>query len=158
MLIVRSRSPWLWPDFIFNHLPIGREQKKVLEVLHGFSRKVFLVFVFNHDSCFILSLIKIIEERLATFNTDEVINSDDKKSKRRLVFLDSLLTQMHDEKLSLDDIQEEVDTFMFAGHDTTAAAITFSCYLMGCYPDVQSKVHAELDSIFGGKIFILFFD
>ncbi len=98
-------------------------------------------------------MIKIIEERLASFNVDEMINSDDKKNTRRLVFLDSLLTQMHDEKLSLDDIQEEVDTFMFEGHDTTAAAITFFCYLMGCYPDVQAKVHAELDSIFGSNIF-----
>ncbi len=44
ILIVRSRSPWLWPDFIFNHLPIGCEQKKALKVLHGFSRKVFLLF------------------------------------------------------------------------------------------------------------------
>ncbi len=101
-----------------------------------------------------LCLIKIIEERLATFNIAEVTNSDDKKSTRRLVFLDSLLNQMHNEKLTLDDIQEEVDTFMFEGHDTTAAAITFFCYLMGCYPDVQAKVHAELDSIFGGNIFI----
>jgi len=55
---------------------------------------------------------------------------------------------MHAEKLSLDDIQEEVDTFMFEGHDTTSAAINFFCYLMGCYPDVQTKVHAEMDSIF----------
>ncbi len=101
-------------------------------------------------------LIKIIEERVATFNVEEVTNSDDKKGKRRLVFLDSLLNQMHNEKLTLDDIQEEVDTFMFEGHDTTAAAITFFCYLMGCYPDVQAKVHAELDSIFGGNIFIFF--
>ena len=101
-------------------------------------------------------LIKIIEERLATFNAEEVINSDEKKSRRDLVFLDSLLTQMHAEKLSLDDIQEEVDTFMFEGHDTTAAAITYFCYLMGCYPDIQAKVHAEMDSIFGGNSVFLF--
>jgi cytochrome P450 family 4 subfamily V len=62
---------------------------------------------------------------------------------------------MHKEKLTLDDIQEEVDTFMFAGHDTTAAAITFLCYLMGCHPDVQAKLHAEMDSIFRGHIFTL---
>jgi cytochrome P450 family 4 subfamily V len=43
---------------------------------------------------------------------------------------------------------------MFEGHDTTAAAINFFCYLMGCYPDVQAKVHAEMDSIFGGNSFI----
>jgi len=87
---------------------------------------------------------------------EEVTNSVDKKNTRRLVFLDSLLTQMHTEKLTLDDIQEEVDTFMFEGHDTTAAAVTFFCYLMGCYPDVQAKVHAEMDSIFGGNIVTLF--
>ncbi|CAF1410201.1 unnamed protein product [Rotaria sordida] len=131
ILSLRSRSPWMWLPFIFDRLPIGREQKKVLKVLHGFSRKV-------------------IEERLTTFNAEQVTNGDDKKkSTRRLVFLDSLLTQMHAEQLSLDDIQEEVDTFMFEGHDTTAAALNFFCYLMGCYPDVQAKVHAEMDSIFG---------
>ena len=87
---------------------------------------------------------------------EEVTSSGNKRSMRRLAFLDSLLTQMHNEKLTIDDIQEEVDTFIFEGHDTTAAAITFFCYLMGCYPDVQAKVHAEMDSIFGGNIFILF--
>ncbi len=71
-----------------------------------------------------------------------------------MVFLDSLITQMHKEKLTFYDIQEEVDTFMFEGHDTTAAAVTYFCYLMGCYPDIQAKVQAEMDSIFGGKIFI----
>jgi cytochrome P450 family 4 subfamily V len=60
---------------------------------------------------------------------------------------------MHNEKLTIDDIQEEVDTFMFEGHDTTAAALMYFCYLMGCYPDVQAKVQAEMDSIFGGNIF-----
>ncbi len=103
---------------------------------------------------FLFRLAQIIEERLATFNAEGATSNDDKKSARRLVFLDSLLTQMHHEKLSLDDVQEEVDTFMFEGHDTTAAAITFFCYLMGCYPDVQAKVQAELDSIFGGIFFI----
>ncbi|UJR29572.1 hypothetical protein I4U23_010789 [Adineta vaga] len=130
ILSLRLRSPWMWFPFIFDRLSIGCEQKEVLKVLHGFSRK-------------------IIKERLDTFNTQQVTNIDDKTSKRRLAFLDSLLTQMQAEKLSLDDIQEEVDTFMFAGHDTTAAALNFFCYLMGCYPDVQAKVHAEMDVIFG---------
>ncbi len=88
---------------------------------------------------------KVIQERLATFNVEE------KKSTRRLVFLDSLIAHMHAGKLSLDDVQEEVDTFMFAGHDTTAAAINFCCYLVGSHPNVQAKVHAEMDSIFGGN-------
>jgi hypothetical protein len=44
IIAMRSRSPWLWPDFIFNLLPIGRQQKKSLKVLHGFSQKVVLLF------------------------------------------------------------------------------------------------------------------
>ncbi len=101
-------------------------------------------------------MIKIIEERLASFTVEQVINASDKKTTRRLAFLDSLFTHMHNEKLTIDEIQEEVDTFMFAGHDTTATAINFFCYLMGRYPDVQEKVQAEMDSIFGGNIFTLF--
>jgi hypothetical protein len=53
---VRMRSPWLWPDFIFNNLPIGREHTRLLKILHGFSRKVVLLFspihifvLFNQD-------------------------------------------------------------------------------------------------------------
>jgi cytochrome P450 family 4 subfamily V len=101
-------------------------------------------------------LIKIIEERLASFNMGKETNSDDKKNTGRRVFLDNLLAQMHNEKLTINDIQEEVDTFMFEGHDTTAAAITFFCYLVGCHPDVQAKIHAEMDSIFGGNNFAVF--
>jgi cytochrome P450 family 4 subfamily V len=144
----------MWPAFIFDRLSSGRQQKEALKVLHGYSRKV--MFFSQLPILSFLSFMQIIEERLATFAVEEATKEDDQKSKRRLVFLDSLLTQMHKEKLSLDDIQEEVDTFMFEGHDTTAAAITFFCYLMGCYPDVQAKVQAEMDSIFRGNLLILF--
>lgn len=36
------------------------------------------------------------------------------------------------------------------GHDTTGWAIAWSLYQLGIYRDVQSKVHDELDSVFGG--------
>jgi cytochrome P450 family 4 subfamily V len=104
-------------------------------------------------------LKKVIEERLATFNSENITDkSEETKSKRRLVFLDSLIAQMQKEKLSFDDVQEEVDTFMFEGHDTTAAAINFCCYLVGCHPDVQAKIQAEMDSIFGGNCLYSFLE
>ncbi len=41
------------------------------------------------------------------------------------------------------------DLSILKGHDTTAAAVNFCCYLVGCHPDVQAKIHAEMNAIFG---------
>ena len=57
--------------------------------------------------------------------------------------------QKEDPSITFDDIQEEVDTFMFEGHDTTAASLNWACHLIGSHPDVQKKLHEELDRIFG---------
>jgi cytochrome P450 len=40
-------------------------------------------------------------------------------------------------------------SFCFSGHDTTAMAISWSLHLIGLDPEVQEKVHLEIDSVFG---------
>ena len=35
------------------------------------------------------------------------------------------------------------------GHDTTAAGITWALYCLGRYPEMQQKVHEEVDHFFG---------
>ncbi len=90
----------------------------------------------------------IIKQRLAEKATskEEEIKTD---SRRRLAFLDMLISNFSEEKMTLDDLQEEVDTFMYAGHDTNAISLSWTLYLLGRHPDVQRKVQAEVDAIFG---------
>ncbi|XP_069429389.1 cytochrome P450 4V2 isoform X2 [Ovis canadensis] len=42
-----------------------------------------------------------------------------------------------------------VHDFTNNGHDTTAAAINWSLYLLGSHPEVQQKVDSELEEVFG---------
>lgn len=56
---------------------------------------------------------------------------------KRLAFLDLLLAASERHNLTTDDIREEVDTFMFEGHDTTSAAICWTLLLIGSDQIVQ---------------------
>lgn len=46
--------------------------------------------------------------------------------------------------LSNQEIADEVDTFMFEGHDTTAAGISFALYNLAKYPEIQRKCREEV--------------
>ncbi|XP_021929273.1 cytochrome P450 4C1-like isoform X2 [Zootermopsis nevadensis] len=131
ILVHRQLSPWLYRQFIYNLTPIGREDARLLQILHGFTNRM---------------IKERREEYRANLNSEENFNT---KKKRRLAFLDLLIEISEKEGLLTDaDIREEVDTFMFEGHDTTEAAISWTLYLLGAYPDVQEKVVAELNDIF----------
>nr|XP_022909465.1 cytochrome P450 4c3-like [Onthophagus taurus] len=98
------------------------------------------------------SVIKSKKEELSELNGDtENYDVDEIGMKRRRAFLDLLLEYSKDEqnRLSDENIREEVDTFMFEGHDTTAAAISFCVYLLSKNRDCQEKAFAEIKEIFG---------
>ncbi|GAB1198628.1 hypothetical protein APSETT444_007955 [Aspergillus pseudonomiae] len=46
----------------------------------------------------------------------------------------------------------QLRTFLFTGHDSTAATIAYSIYLLSKYPDILSKVRTEHDAVFGTDI------
>jgi len=133
---VRQFRPWLWPHFIYDNIPAGKEWKRCLGILHGFTNSVIAERMEEHKRT------KLIEAETS-------VDDDDIGTRKRYAFLDTLLEQADENALSLEDIREEVDTFMFEGHDTTAAGIAWSTHLLGEYPEIQAKVHEELDEIFG---------
>ncbi|XP_054238799.1 cytochrome P450 4V2 [Indicator indicator] len=138
LIHARQKAPWLWPDFLYTKFKEGKDHEKSLKILHDFTDTV---------------IAEKSAERLNTKGTKHNAdgNSEESGTKKRKAFLDMLLDATDDEgnKLSPTDIREEVDTFMFEGHDTTAAAMNWALYLLGHNPEVQKKVHRELDEVFG---------
>ena len=46
-----------------------------------------------------------------------------------------------------EQLRDEAMTLLLAGHETTANALTRSWYLLSQHPDVEARLHAELDAV-----------
>ncbi|XP_076327890.1 cytochrome P450 4C1-like isoform X2 [Tachypleus tridentatus] len=132
----RMIRPWLWPMVLFSLSSYGRRFKKGLTELHNFTRTI----IRNRKA-------QILVIRASGNEQDD---SNDNKLKTRQPLLDLMINHhLNDPSLTLEDIREEVDTFMFEGHDTTAMGISWTLYLIGLDSFVQKKIQDELDSVFG---------
>ncbi|KAJ8022842.1 Cytochrome P450 4V2 [Holothuria leucospilota] len=134
----RQKYPWLWIDAIYRLLPSGRKHNRYLQILHEMTKSV------------IYERLGEREQIIPTKQSSKLINNGSLGKRKKMAFLD-LLLELHEEdgNFTIDDIREEVDTFMFEGHDTTAAAISWALFMLGHHPEVQKKVHKELDQVFG---------
>ena len=52
--------------------------------------------------------------------------------------------------MSPQQVRDEAITFIAAGHETTANALTWIWYLLSQHPEVETKLHEELDSALNG--------
>ncbi|CCD68717.1 CYtochrome P450 family [Caenorhabditis elegans] len=120
----RTNNPLMWNSFIYNLTEDGRTHEKCLRILHDFTKKV------------------IVERK-------EALQENDYKMEGRLAFLDLLLEMVKSGQMDETDVQAEVDTFMFEGHDTTSTGLMWAIHLLGNHPEVQRKVQAELDEVMG---------
>ena len=55
---------------------------------------------------------------------------------------------------SMTDVQlrDESLTIILAGHETTANALTWAFYLLAQHPQVEARLHAELDAVLAGRL------
>ncbi|XP_034240993.1 cytochrome P450 4C1-like [Thrips palmi] len=132
----RSMKPWLSREVMFNASADGKTFNAALKILHKYTREV----IENRR-----------RERDARRRSSLSVSEKDLGFKKRTAFLDQLLQAKDPEGIPLrdSDIQEEVDTFMFEGHDTTAAALSFIFYNVAANPKVQESLVEEMDQIFG---------
>uniref|UniRef100_UPI003B50743C cytochrome P450 4C1-like n=1 Tax=Harmonia axyridis TaxID=115357 RepID=UPI003B50743C len=113
-------------DFIYRWTDLAHEEKVVTQSLHRFSETV-------------------IRRR-------KVMRRGSTIERKRLAMLD-LLLQYKEEGADIDDlgIREEVDTFLFEGHDTTSIALSMLILLLANHKEVQERVIEEIDQVLGKK-------
>lgn len=51
-----------------------------------------------------------------------------------------------------EQLRDEVMTIFLAGHETTANALVWTWYLLSQNPQVEEKLHEELDRVLGGRL------
>ncbi|KAK9744573.1 Cytochrome P450 [Popillia japonica] len=113
-------------DFVFQFIPKGHEFQKHLNVVHDFTRKV------------IAERKKRVTDNQSNTHKNNNTEDDLLGRKKRMSFLDLLLESSDNGQVLNDqDIAEEVDTFMFEGHDTTTAGMCWTLFLLGNHPDIQ---------------------
>ncbi|GFR14120.1 cytochrome P450 4c3 [Trichonephila clavata] len=127
----RIINVFLWPDFIFNRTRSGKGIKKYIAIVKAQAR--FMV-----------------QEEKQKYLEGELKFTEGGKKRSLLNMLLEHHLQMKD--FSEEDVIEELITFIVAGYDTTSAAMTWTLYMLGLYPEIQKKVHEELDWIFGEDV------
>ena len=55
------------------------------------------------------------------------------------------------EKMNDLQVRNELMTFMFGGHETVAAGMAWTWYLLSKHPEVRRNVRAEVDEVLGGR-------
>jgi cytochrome P450 len=64
-----------------------------------------------------------------------------------------LLDARDDDGAPMSDVQirDEAMTIFLAGHETTANALAWTWYLLARHPNVEARLHAELDDVLGAR-------
>ncbi|XP_011701421.1 PREDICTED: cytochrome P450 4C1-like isoform X2 [Wasmannia auropunctata] len=130
LLVYRLLRQWLQYDWIYSLTPKGREQIKTLKILHGFTDQIIAERKLYHERTngrYLKNLDK------TEIDDDEIFGI----RKKRLAMLDLLISASREGLLTDLDIREEVDTFMFEGHDTTAMGLSFLLALLAEHKNIQ---------------------
>ncbi|XP_033746343.1 cytochrome P450 4F6-like [Pecten maximus] len=127
----RLSKPWhflSWSLFMMSEN--GKDYKRNVDFIHKFAKEI------------------IVKRRQEIAEDPTLI-----KQKRKLDFLDVLLTAKDESGSGLSDVEilDEVSTFMFAGHDTTKASLGWAIYHLGKYPEEQEKLYQEVCKVTGDR-------
>ncbi|KAF7990399.1 hypothetical protein HCN44_000204 [Aphidius gifuensis] len=126
---------WLYNNWIFSMTSKGQESSNIVKILHGFTASIIEQRKEYHN------------ETEGKYLNTESTQEDEKAGnyqRKKLAILDSLIAaSKKNQAIDDDGIQEEVDTFVFAGHDTVSTALLCAIKLLAEHEEIQ-KTDGEI--------------
>ncbi|MFH4976911.1 hypothetical protein AB6A40_003620 [Gnathostoma spinigerum] len=134
LMLKYLKSPWLWVPFIRRVCGHKMKMDKHLAITKALRAEM-------------------IERRLKELEEAERNPASREKMlhQKGTVFLDTLIDLWKEGQLSMTDVQDEVDTFMLAGHDSTAVTTALTLFALGHHQDYQNKCYEEICAVTGGE-------
>ncbi|CAH1228390.1 CYP4F22 [Branchiostoma lanceolatum] len=130
----RTEYPLHHIDFFYYYISTsGRRFREACKIVHSFSEQV-------------------ITERKEKLKKKGVTFSSSRNGK--CLDLVDILLQAKDEDgtgLSVSEIRDEVNTFLFGGHHTTASGISWTLFYLAQNKDYQDKCRKEVEGVLQGR-------
>ncbi|CAF2961446.1 unnamed protein product [Rotaria sp. Silwood2] len=138
--------PWLTPFLI----KFVRGQLAIMGALHNILPTIFPDILETIPTLWLQSKVdRIIDTRRKSSETIKRIDL-------LQLLLDATTTQSDkptsENELHIDEVKANAFLFMAAGYETTSTALAYSTYILATKPDIQHKLHAEIDVYYENKI------
>ena len=131
----RGMNAFMLIVWIFWKIPQGKRTRKLCDLVHEYAEEV------------------ITKRRVAIKSEDIKGSHTFMEGRKYFDFLDILLMARDEDGNGMSDleIRNEMDTFMFEGHDTTTSAMSWTLYCLAQHPQHQNKIREEVRSILKGR-------
>ncbi|XP_013008103.1 cytochrome P450 4X1 isoform X2 [Cavia porcellus] len=129
IIFYRLYNFWNHHDLIFKFSPKGQRFQELSKVLHQYTEKV-------------------IQDKKKSLKSETKQGTTQKKYQD---ILDIILSAQAESEDSFPDadLQAEVSTFMLAGHDASAASLSWLLYCLALHPEHQERCREEIRSTLG---------
>ncbi|VDN26962.1 unnamed protein product, partial [Cylicostephanus goldi] len=124
----RQVNPQYYPEFLFNLIGDGKEQARCVKILHDFTGNVIRARKAKAD---------------AAGGVDKLLALETEQGRRRMAFLDMMLDMNAKGELSMDGVQEEVDTFTFEHPSIGRRRMAFLDMML----DMNAKGELSMDGV-----------
>lgn len=130
--------PYHW-DWLYWRSEQGRRFRKACNIVHEFTSKIVQE-----------RRLQLDQQGSAKTRTENMeYTGGYKKKETDLIDLLLLSKDENGEGLTNEEIKAHADMFMFAGHDTTASALSWIFYNLAMHQDHQDRCRAEIRSVLG---------